>query len=523
MGIQLLSAALLCISCVLCILDSLHMLQLESYQLPGYRRWLRQNAERAFSRPALPTMAALLVFAALKLLSTSPNALLLGAAAALLLSVYVFFAVRRLPSKKPLVYTKRIRRFLCIYGLLIFCLALILILPGWGVAAYFLPLFSALLLIPATVISAPLERAISRWYFRDAQRMLAARPDLIRIGITGSYGKTSTKFILGTILAEKYNVLVTPSSFNTPMGVTRIIREQLKPEHEVFVAEMGARHLGDIREMCELVHPSVALLTSIGPQHLETFGSIENVVSTKNELIESLPADGKAYFAADGGWCEVLYTQCGLKVKATAGLKENATVYAKDVSVSPSGTSFTLVTPQGEVAIRSPLLGQHNAQNVILCVAAALGLGLTLDEIAAGIAKLKPVEHRLQLIQGAGGVTVIDDAFNANPSGAKSALDVLSGFSGRRIIVTPGMVELGEEEEALNRSFGQQMAAAVDIALIVGKQARVQPILDGLAEGGFDMNQAHRLDDLNQATAFLAQNGRPGDVVLFENDLPDNY
>lgn len=522
MGISVLSAALLAVACVLSAFDPLHMLQLESYQLPGYFRWLRQNPGRAFARQCLPSLGAFAALALMRLLAQNGYSQLVASLAALLLSVLVYVQVKRLPAKKPLVVTKRAFRLLLVQLALGFALSLALLLPFVWPAAYLLPALSCLSLALSAVLAAPMERAVNNWYFRDAQRMLLAREGLIRVGITGSYGKTSTKFILGTILQEKYRVLVTPSSFNTPMGVTRVIREQLRPEHEVFVAEMGARHVGDIREMCQLVHPTLGLLTSVGPQHLETFGSIEKVAATKNELIECLPEDGQAYFAADGGWCEVLYAQCR-KPKTLAGLKEGAPFCAKDISVSPSGTSFTLVTPQGEIPCVSPLLGKHNVQNVVLCAAAAQGLGLSLEQIASGIAKLEPVEHRLQLIHGAGGVTVIDDAFNANPEGARASMEVLSGFPGRRVVVTPGLVELGEEEAERNRALGRQIAAAADIALLVGKEKRVQPLFEGLEEAGFPKANAHRMENLDQATAFLAQNGRPGDVVLFENDLPDNY
>lgn len=144
------------------------------------------------------------------------------------------------------------------------------------------------------------EKLISEMYFRDAQRKLRERPDLIKIGITGSYGKTSVKFILGTLLQEKYQTLVTPASFNTPMGVTRIIREKLRPAHQVFVAEMGARHVGDIREMCRLVHPTLGVLTSVGPQHLDTFKTLERIKQTKYELMEAIPQDGCCFSRRTG-------------------------------------------------------------------------------------------------------------------------------------------------------------------------------------------------------------------------------
>ena len=208
--------------------------------------------------------------------------------------------------------------------------------------------------------------------------------------------------------------------------------------------------------------------------------------------------------------------------KTLAGLAENCAVRAEDVRVTTEGSTFSLVAPQGRIACKTPLLGRHNIQNAVLCAAAALKLGLTLEQVAAGLAKVEPVEHRLQLIRGAGGVTVIDDAFNANPAGAKAAMEVLAGFPGRRICVTPGMVELGEEEKELNRIFGRQMAAACSIAILSGKK-RSEPLHEGLREGGFAEENIHVVANLDEATALLARTTQPGDVVLFENDLPDNY
>jgi UDP-N-acetylmuramoyl-tripeptide--D-alanyl-D-alanine ligase len=348
---------------------------------------------------------------------------------------------------------------------------------------------------------------------------LKDQPGLIRIGITGSYGKTSTKFLLATLLSEKYRVLATPASFNTPMGVTRIIREQLKPEHQVFIAEMGARHVGDIREMCQLVHPTIGLLTSVGPQHLETFGTVDRVAQTKYELMEALPDDGAAFFARDGGVCERLYARCPLPDKHLAGEH----LRAENVEVGPWGSRFALVDDQGRrVDCQTKLLGAHNIDNLLLCAEVALHLGLDLQQLSAGIAKLAPVEHRLQLLDTGNGVTVIDDAFNSNPAGAKAALDVLRSFPKRRIVITPGMVELGPRQAELNESFGRQMADSADIALLIGKR-RTEPIVQGLAKGGFDAANLHVVANLEESTALLGTLVRPGDTVLYENDLPENY
>jgi UDP-N-acetylmuramoyl-tripeptide--D-alanyl-D-alanine ligase len=382
----------------------------------------------------------------------------------------------------------------------------------------FLPLWIAL----CGLLAWPIEKGISELYFRDAQRILKSRKDLIRIGITGSWGKTSVKFILGTILEEKYHTLVTPASFNTPMGVTKVIRSKLEPGHRVFVAEMGARHVGDIKEMCRLVHPETGILVSVGPQHLDTFKTLERVVQTKYELINALPADGQAFFADDEDICRRLYERTG-KAKMIAGLDPDFDdVWAENITYSPEGSAFDLTTKDQKIRCRSQLLGELNIRNILLCAAVALKLGLTPEQIARGIEKIRPIEHRLQLIPNPGGMSVIDDAFNSNIRGAKQAFQTLKAFPEKRIVVTPGMVELGEKEYEMNREFGQAMADCCDTAILVGKK-RSQAIREGLLSGGFAENDIHVVSSLDEATGLLRQIVKPGDTVLFENDLPDNY
>ncbi|MDR3051533.1 MAG: UDP-N-acetylmuramoyl-tripeptide--D-alanyl-D-alanine ligase [Oscillospiraceae bacterium] len=505
----------------LCARAALHLLQLESYQLPGYFRALRRVGARVW----LPGAALACLQAALAWLWARQTAWMWGmCAATVLCGLLLYMAQRRAPAKKPLVFTHRAKR-LC--AVLWAVQALLALLPSmaFGLFAPYVPwaaalcaLLAPLVLALAAWLAQPMEARINRRFFRDAQRRLAARPGLIRIGITGSYGKTSTKFLLQTLLSEKYETLATPASFNTPMGVTRVIREQLKPTHQVFIAEMGARHVGDIREMCELVRPVVGILTSVGPQHLETFGTLARVAATKYELIEALPPDGTAFFARDGGICEQLYAKCPVP-KRLAG----ASLAVEDLRVGPQGSAFTLVDGAGRrVACETRLLGQHNIDNLLLCCEVALHLGLGPDELARGIAKLQPVEHRLQLLATGNGVTVIDDAFNSNPAGAKAALAVLAAFPPRRIVVTPGMVELGEQQDELNRAFGRQMAAAADIAILVGRR-QTEPIAQGLLDAGFAPENLHCVATLDESTALLGSLVHAGDTVLYENDLPDNY
>jgi len=438
-------------------------------------------------------------------------------------------------AKKAFVLTPRVKR---LYAVSLIVLTVILLLvsgridPNGGlkttgerIAIGFVMIFPALLPIWIALcglIAWPIEKGISELYFRDAQRILKERKDLIRIGITGSWGKTSVKFILGTILEEKYHTLVTPASFNTPMGVTKVIRSKLEPGHRVFVAEMGARHVGDIKEMCRLVHPEIGVLVSVGPQHLDTFKTLDRVIQTKYELIDALPDDGKAFFSDDGDICRKLFEKTS-REKMISGLDPDYDdVWAENIAYSPEGSTFILCTKDKQIPCRSQLLGELNIRNMLLCASVALQLGLTQEQIARGIEKIRPIEHRLQLIPNPGGMSVIDDAFNSNIRGAKQAFQVLKAFPEKRIIVTPGMVELGEKEYEMNREFGYAMADCCDAAILVGKK-RSQSILEGLRDGKFAENNIYVVSSLDEATVLLKQIVRPGDTVLFENDLPDNY
>lgn len=507
----------------------MHYFQLESYQFPGYFRTLRRNLVRA----ALPGVLMTVYLTALFLVHRTMDryagnglrfVLAVALAALALLGGWWCRGVfNGRKEKKPFVITARVKR-LYLIGLLLYtavCAIMAYTLPREYLCCLFpllLPLWTAL----AGLLASPVEKLIHEMYFRDAQKKLAARPDLIKIGITGSYGKTSVKFILGTLLSEKYQTLVTPSSYNTPMGVTRVIREKLQPAHQVFVAEMGARHVGDIKELCRLVHPHYGVLTSVGPQHLDTFHTLERIKSTKYELMDAVPKDGCCFFVDDGGTCRELFEKTQ-KEKRLCGLHpaDDVDVWASDVTVSPAGSHFTLHTATDSVACETRLLGEHNIQNILLAATVCLHLGLSLRQIAHGIGHLAPVEHRLQLIPSRG-VTIIDDAFNSNPHGARAALHVLAGFPGRRIIITPGMVELGGKEDKYNRDFGRQIAQSADVAILVGKR-HTQPIVDGLNEKGFPKKEVYVVGTLDEAAALLGKIGRPGDVALFENDLPDNY
>ena len=538
-----LDAAAVCIAAI----PFLHMLQLESYQGRMYLKWLGKHKGQCIDT-LMVGGACLMLRIAGAILGTSLGTWVWRGGDLLYTAIMLVFGLAALrkqkEAKKPLVYTSRVKRlFIPLFLLVLFGSVMRLKLqniyltqlqsgiPPWGGWADYgvwpeLVRFLPGILLPFTVFIAylltwPVERLVQNWYINDAKKRLLHNPELIRIGITGSFGKTSTKYALGTLLVEKYSTLFSPGSFNTPMGITRIIREKLMPEHQVFIAEMGARYTGDIEELCRLVEPKYGIITAVGKQHLETFGSLDNVISTKAELLLNLPEDGVCFLNGDDPICKDIYEMRPLKEKYLFGTQgEGLYMKAQNISVGPDGSHFELVGEGGvSIPCTTALLGRHNILNIAGAAALAYYLGLTGDEIAEGISKLEPVEHRLQLISGA--VTVIDDAFNANPVGAGEALEVLKSFTGRRIIVTPGMVELGEEQAQLNREFGAHMADCADIAILIGPNG--QDMEEGLIEAGFPAECLLRVDTLAQATEKLPLYQEAGCVVLFENDLTDNY
>ena len=424
-------------------------------------------------------------------------------------------------AKVPFKVTKRVVR------LIIFCVLIAGFLIGASLAyagtACALAVMGAILLLDkALVVSAnwlasPLEAAIRRWYINDARRILRSNPDLIIIGVTGSYGKTSTKNYLYRILSERYNVLITPGNFNTTLGVVRTIRESLKPYHQVFIVEMGAKRPGDIKEICDLVHPRYGIVTAVGAMHLETFGSLENIQRTKFELVRSLPADGVAYVNADSAGV-ASYTETDARCRTVGYGISNGELRAEEVESSPRGTTFSV----GGVRLDTRLLGSGNVLDILGALGIAETLGVPQEAQVLAVRKLTQVEHRLS-VSIRGGLTVLDDAYNSNPEGAAMALEVLRTIrlpeGARRFVVTPGFVEMGERQQEACEAFGRECAEKADVLVVVNRLNR-EAICAGAASMGESLVA---LDSLQEAAAFIGRNARPGDAVLYENDLPDSF
>lgn len=499
------------------LIDSVHFFQLNSYRHDTHRKWLRAN-KRKFISPVIYAAIAFLVY-------LIPKDFFHQMAT---VCVFGLMSIIKIPvrGKKPLVYTARVKRMLLTACIITFVpIILVNVFVGdavimTGVFCIYIAL-SPIIMLVADFFNKPMEKGINNRYTRDAKKILKSCPDLKIIGVTGSYGKTSVKFYLNTLLQAKYNVLMTPESYNTPMGVVKTIRGQLKSTHEIFICEMGAKWVGDIKELCDIVHPQHGIITSIGPQHLETFGSLDNVKSTKFELADSLDENGMLFLNMDD---ENIREHGSKRPYISYTVEGDGDYNASDISVSSKGTTFTVTADNGESeTYTTRLLGRQSVVNITGAIAIAHKFGIPLKNLKGQVRKLEVVPHRLAMTENASAI-IIDDAYNSNPAGSKAALDVLALFEEFKIAVTPGMVELGEKQFELNKQFGKQMADVCDYVILVGRKQAV-PMKEGLLESGYNESKIYVAATVNEAVnhAYAVNSKGRKKVILLENDLPDNY
>ena len=533
-------------------IDLLRFYQLEEYDNARFLAWAIKKWKRTFGH--FPQLAALLVILIASSFTAAFSTKLLIAVLCSTAALSMdFIQIRRSNAVKikPLVFTARARRLVGLGIFIILLQAGLLSLfllqagnnlrqpffsPDAQVSQNFLTNTMSLMLlgqfvfldiILANVLSFPIEEILRRYYIESARKVLADVNPVV-IGITGSYGKTSTKEILGHILAARYEVYKTPKSYNTLMGICKVIREELKPGQRYFIVEMGAYKPGEIAKICSLVKPQYGILTAVGPQHLERFKTIENVAKAKNELILALrPRDGAAVFNADDAVCMQLSNQAGIKVRRYGMINaELCDVFARNIVLSSEGTSFEMFfTETNEwYNVKTRLLGRHNVSNIMAAFLLARECGVAVKEAIFAIATAAPFSHRLQLVKSENNVLYIDDSYNSNPIGARMALEVLGVYqNGRRILVTPGYAELGAIQEAEHEKLGALAGEVCDYIILVGNEARTAQIRAGALRSKIDPGHILCYNALSQVKEFFINFLKPGDMVLFENDLPDNY
>lgn len=429
--------------------------------------------------------------------------------------IYIFYLIylKKLikSSKTPLKFTKKLSRIYIISILILFI-----------VSAY----KHAFLLMPALIVSLPpisnfiniYDKIKNQHYIKTAKKKLKNHPTQV-IAITGSNGKTSVKNILAKMLSTEHSVQYTPASYNTPLGIAKFINNKLKHETEFLILEYGARHINDIKKLCNLFGAEYGIITTISSQHLESFHSIENVFNAKQQLSEYLQNKPCVYNIDNLYSLRMFNEKTGTKLSVS--INQNADVYAENIHLLNNKTYFDLNLNNHHISLKTSLLGKHNVLNICLASATAHQLGISIEHIISAIEKLEQVPHRLSLTQTH--INILDDSYNCSPASSKEALCVLKQFSGKKMVATPGIIECGKEKHSINFNLGRQIAFC-DYCIIIGNENK-QSILDGIKKEIEETNLQPQIlfaNNLNEAKQYFSKLNN-NDTLLLLNDLPDDY
>lgn len=507
---------------VLCSVSMMGILQQSGYSDKGFFKWYFRYGNMTPGRNALLSLTLLLTVALFNLCFSFTGyvwANVISMIPFVGLSIVYFLSSKR-AVKVPLRCTNRMKRLAVCYFLFLFALSF-----GAGVGLTFaamrvdsdiyylfryiflclLPNFFPFILAAANGVMLVYELPHNRAYIRRAKKGFSESA-AIKVGVTGSFGKTTVKNIACAILSVKYRVIATPASYNTPIGMGRAIKET-GLDCDIFLAEMGARKEGDIAELCDMVAPEYGIVTGICSQHLQTFGSMDAIVKEKSVLASRVKKG-----------CVVGASAYAVGIEGD--LVEGRDFGAEDVVCTTEGTEFTLRLGKERIRLKTQLMGRHSAQDIALGAALAGMMGLTAAEIAEGVSRIRPVPHRLQKLT-LNGLTILDDSYNSNVEGAKSAVETLRLFGGKKYIVTPGLVELGGLEGKANEALGTSLAG-LDSVILVG-ETLVLSVRTGYLAAGGDADKIRVVPTLKDAQKILGEELGAGDCVLFLNDLPDLY
>ncbi len=503
---------------------SLQMLQQNRYNRGNkYLKWIKQNFKKNF----ITIEIFFLVLPCFFFLNTMFLFLLYNVFYCIC-TLNLLLKQKKETTKIPLNFTGRLKRLYTTTTILYIVGIVVGVFYKDSIWTYFLLstllYFNNVMVVLANLLNTPIEKGINHYFRKKCEKKLKSFTSLDVIGITGSYGKTSSKNILKDLLSVKYNVFATPKNYNTPTGLMITVNEYLDKFNDYFIAEMGACKTKEIQELCDLVHPKYGILTKIGVAHLETFGSQENITKTKFELIESLPKEGIGILNAD----DPLQVNYKLKNKVKIlwiGIenKVQASIYADHIKLSKEGTTFDCHFKEENkvLTFTTKLLGKANIYNILAAIALGKFLNLSDEELLLGVKKVEPVEHRLQLKRYFD-MYLIDDAYNANPDGCQMALDVLNLMKGKKIVVTSGMIELGDKSHDLNKALGEKMAEVADKVLLIGEK-QTKPIQEGLKEKGFNEKNYIIFNTIQEALEYLKQNQEKDAYILLQSDLPDTF
>ncbi len=521
--VRVIAALILSLLACLCTVKTVGIMQQAGYKNAAFWRWVKRKDNLFFNRISVLSLCLALSSAIVSLCFS-----FLGVTWALALSgvpFLGFFCVYAWADKKYAlkVETKRTGRAVRLFGvyyffaaifayILISLLSFLSVLNGselYALVAYvpvaLLPMTLPVWLALANSATGVFENARNRKFVKRAGQVLDER-NILRVAVVGSYGKTSVKNILKALLSRRYSVVETPASYNTPVGIAKTVFSPAFDGKEVFIAEMGARKEGDIEELCALVKPDYAVFTGVCAQHIATFGSEANVLREKSYILQS---GAKTVVCGEG-----------LQGKLEG---ENVRFVSPVAKLSlGKKTSFTLLLGKVEIEVETSLIGRSAAENIALAATLCWEMGLSAEEIKAGLKELQPVPHRLELLEN-NGVCILDDGYNCNIRGARAAIEALAAFEGRKCVVTPGIVEGGILEEELNATLGGLLAErSFDCVILVG-DTLVGAVKAGYTAKGGDGEKIKTAHSLAAAQEALAAWVQAGDTVLFLNDLPDAW
>lgn len=511
------------------LLTYLHVFQQEEYDGLRFIRWIAGNA--AIDKRMTLALAAL-GFATPLLHGIGGLSGSWIAAGFALLFFLGLAAIERDPrkaAKKKLAMTQRARRIL-------WAASAVLAIPAIAIAAVPLPVWSwlvAVQLIPIALVVGnlllmPWEARVQKRFWHEAHDKLTRLSPTV-VGITGSFGKTSVKHILGHMLETVAPTLITPGSVNTPMGIARVVRESLGAHHRYFIAEMGAYGPGSIARLCRLAPPDFAVITAIGHAHYERFKTLETVAEAKFELAEAaIDRDGKVVvptgLAEIGPAAEKMAARPERFIRC--GEAEGCDLRILESRQTPDGIAVRVEWAGTAHDLAAPLFGSHHATNLALAFATACALGVEPADAKLGLRKLPQIPHRLEVKPQPDGSVTLDDAYNSNPVGFRAAVETVGllkqKHGGRGILVTPGMIELGQAHDAEHAKVGEAAGATVDVLLAVVPQ-RIEPLIESYKAARGASAEVIRCASFAEAQTWLSENRRRGDVVLLENDLPDLY
>lgn len=423
-------------------------------------------------------------------------------------------------GKKPLVYTPKIKKLLLISYFLLFIFLLFSLFTKiylFGAISLIVFLSTPFLYLYLSLLLYKPYEIINRYLtIRRIRQFTRAIPDLTVIGVTGSYGKTSTKDFLFEILNSWKSTLKTPESYNTVFGIAKVVDLELRNVHKFFIVEMGAYVRGEIKELTQETPPRYAILTAIGTQHLERFKSLKNTTLAKFEIIDAVkPEHGLVNL--DNPLIKDHISQLKYQKVRTYSLSDHqADFYLSHVKLTPLGMSFKLHSSSGSLDLSTPLFGTSNLQNLTAAISMAKMLGVPDRTIISTVSKLEPSPHRLQLLK-LDHATLIDDAYSSNQQGFQNLIGDLKFLKGRKVLITPGIIELGKETAIIHQKLGRLAQRVFDKVVLVGHSDRTKNLEIGLKQ------PVDYIENKTNLWPLIHELSKKYDWILLENDLPDNF